>query len=60
MRLLITAIKRLHKLGNTSNARLQWWVKVEVKLSYYRPGHTLRAAGGWGFQNFYTVGTWSW
>lgn len=31
------------------------YTKVKVKLTIYRPGQALRAAGSWGFKNFQTI-----
>jgi hypothetical protein len=36
-----------------------YYKKAKVKLSHYKPGQALKAPGGSGSQNFYTVGTWS-
>jgi hypothetical protein len=33
---------------------------LPVKQSVYRPGQTMRASGGWNFQDFWTIGTWRW
>jgi len=32
----------------------------KVQAIRHRPGQTVRASGGWGFQNFWTLGTWRW
>ena len=34
--------------------------QLMVKLPHYRSGQALRASGGWGSQNFKTLGTWRW